>query len=73
MPVRTASNRVLQQLAAELNGRIPLIGVGGILQGADAVRKIELGASAVQIYSGMIYRGPDLIGECLRHLQARKG
>ena len=72
MPVREASNRVLQSLAAELHGKIPLIGVGGILQGADAVHKIELGADAVQVYSGLIYRGPELIGECLRHLQARK-
>ena len=43
-----------------------LLGVGGILRGADAVEKMQAGASLVQIYTGLIYRGPALVGECRR-------
>ena len=66
LPVREKSHHVLQQLAQHLHGRIPLIGVGGIVNGADAAQKLALGAQAVQIYSGLIYRGPALITECVR-------
>ena len=69
-PVREPSNRVLQALAETLNGKIPVIGAGGILGGADAVRKMQLGAQAVQLYSGMVYRGPKLVEECLQHIRA---
>jgi dihydroorotate dehydrogenase len=60
---------VLGKLARLLGGRIPLIGVGGILSGEDARAKIAAGASLVQIYTGFIYRGPDLIGEARRALR----
>ena len=63
-PVRDKSTAVIRQLAAELNGALPIIGVGGILNGADAAEKIKAGAALVQIYSGMIYRGPALVAEC---------
>jgi dihydroorotate dehydrogenase len=63
-PVRDKSTAVIRQLAAELQGALPIIGVGGILNGADAVEKMQAGASLVQIYSGLIYRGPALIAEC---------
>ncbi|MCP2041189.1 dihydroorotate dehydrogenase [Neisseria sp. HSC-16F19] len=66
LPVQTQSHHVLQQLARQLDGRIPLIGVGGIMHGRDAAQKLALGAQAVQIYSGLIYRGPALIKECVR-------
>lgn len=69
-PVREKSTAVIRQLAAELQSALPIIGVGGILCGADAAEKMEAGASLVQIYSGLIYRGPALISECassLRH------
>jgi dihydroorotate dehydrogenase len=69
-PVFEKSNTVLRLLAAELRGRLPIIGVGGILSGADAKAKLDLGASLVQIYSGFIYRGPALVGECGRALLA---
>ena len=69
-PVREPSNRVLQALAETLNGKIPVIGAGGILSGADAVRKMQLGAQAVQLYSGMVYRGPKLVEECSQHIRA---
>ena len=64
-PVREVSNLVLQNLAQELNGKVPIIGAGGILSGADAAEKIHLGATAVQLYSGLIYRGAGLVKECL--------
>jgi dihydroorotate dehydrogenase len=65
-PLRESSTRVLRTLARELKGEIPLIGVGGILSGADAVEKLEAGATLVQIYSGLIYRGPELVEECVK-------
>ena len=64
-PVRDASTRVIRALAAELQGALPIIGVGGILNGADAVEKIQAGASLVQVYSGLIYRGGALVKECV--------
>jgi dihydroorotate dehydrogenase len=63
-PVRDKSTAVIRQLAAVLQGALPIIGVGGILSGADAAEKILAGASLVQIYSGLIYRGPALVSEC---------
>lgn len=62
-PVRQKSTAVIKQLAAILAGEIPIIGVGGILSGEDAAKKIKAGASLVQVYSGLIYRGPALVGE----------
>lgn len=69
-PVRKPSNRVLKALAQELAGKVPIIGAGGVLSGKDAAEKIQLGATAVQIYSGMVYRGPELVKECLTAVQA---
>ena len=60
-PVREKSTIIVQQLSKRLQGAIPIIGVGGILCGADAVEKIAAGADLVQIYSGLIYKGPKLI------------
>jgi dihydroorotate dehydrogenase len=62
-PVRNQSTVVIQQLSKRLQGALPIIGVGGIANGADAVEKIAAGASLVQIYSGLIYKGPALIRE----------
>jgi dihydroorotate dehydrogenase len=70
-PVLEASNAVIRQLRARLGAGYPIIGVGGILSGADAVSKIEAGADVVQIYSGLIYKGPALVGEAARALAAR--
>lgn len=63
-PLREPSTRLLARLAAHLQGALTLIGVGGILEGADAVEKIKAGAQLVQIYTGLIYRGPALVREC---------
>lgn len=70
-PVFKKSTEVLKKLATALQGEIPIIGVGGILQGQDAVEKIEAGASMVQIYSGFIYRGPELVNEVATALAQR--
>ena len=69
-PVRAASNAVIKSLKARLGDRLPIIGVGGILSGADAREKIRSGASLVQLYSGLIYRGPDLVNECAKALRS---
>jgi len=63
VPVRNQSTIVIQQLSRQLQGALPIIGVGGILSGADAVEKIAAGASLVQVYSGLIYKGPKLVHE----------
>ncbi len=67
-PVRNKSTVVIQQLSKRLDGALPIIGVGGILSGADAVEKIAAGASLVQVYSGLIYRGTALVPEVCRAL-----
>jgi dihydroorotate dehydrogenase len=69
-PVFELSNKVIRGLKAELGDAIPIIGVGGILSGADAQAKIDAGAQLVQLYSGLIYRGPALIRECAKALRA---
>jgi len=54
-----------------LKSRLPIIGVGGIMSGNDAAEKIAAGASLVQIYSGLIYRGPALVKECVQAIEWR--
>ena len=68
-PVREASCRVIAQLRAALGPGFPIIGVGGIFSGADAVEKMQAGADAVQLYTGLIYRGPALVGEAARAIR----
>lgn len=60
-PVLEMSNRVIRQLRAALGKDFPIIGVGGILSAEDAVSKIKAGADVVQIYTGLIYQGPELV------------
>ncbi|WP_280553264.1 quinone-dependent dihydroorotate dehydrogenase [Halomonas sp. 25-S5] len=69
-PVFEPSNTVIRELRRRLPG-MPIIGVGGIDSGEAAVAKVAAGADLVQLYSGFIYRGPALVGECARALQAR--
>ena len=64
-PVFEKSTACLAAFAQQLNGQIPLIGVGGILSGAHAKAKIDAGASLVQVYSGLIYTGPTLVKDCI--------
>jgi dihydroorotate dehydrogenase len=68
-PVRDASTEVIRSLKAYLGNAIPIVGVGGIMSGQDAQEKIAAGAGLVQIYSGLIYRGPKLISECAAALK----
>jgi len=69
-PLREKSTAVVRQLAAELQDAVPIIGVGGILNGTDAAEKIRSGASLVQLYSGLIYRGPELVKESCAAIRA---
>lgn len=66
MPLHEASLKVIQGLRREMGGAYPIIGVGGIMQGAQAAEKVQAGANAVQLYTGLIYRGPVLVDECVR-------
>jgi dihydroorotate dehydrogenase len=68
-PVREASNRVIAQLRAALGAGFPIIGVGGVMSGADARAKLAAGADVVQIYTGLIYRGPALVREAAQALK----
>ncbi len=65
-PVFERSTEVVRQLAAHLDGRLPLIAVGGVLSGEDAVKKLQAGATLVQVYTGLIYRGPELVADARR-------
>ena len=66
------STLVLRRLRSRLPESVPMIGVGGILSGADAATKAAAGATLVQMYTGLVYRGPALIGECVDALRRRK-
>ena len=68
-PVFEASNRVIRALRAELGAQMPIIGVGGVLSGDDARAKRAAGADLVQIYTGLIYKGPALVSECAAALK----
>ena len=68
-PVAAASNRVIAQLRAALGPGYPIIGVGGVLGAADALAKRAAGADLVQIYTGLIYRGPALVTEVAQALR----
>jgi dihydroorotate dehydrogenase len=68
-PVFELSNKVIRALKAELGNSLPIIGVGGILSGSDAKAKFDAGASLVQLYTGLIYRGPGLVKECAAALR----
>ena len=69
-PLRPRSTQVIGWLHDALDGAMPIIGVGGIASGTDAREKIDAGATLVQFYTGMVYRGPELVGECVKALAA---
>jgi dihydroorotate dehydrogenase len=68
-PVLEASNRVIGQLRAALGKGFPIIGVGGVMSAQDAVSKIQAGADVVQIYTGLIYQGPQLVFDAARAIK----
>ena len=65
-PVRVWRIHVVRLLRAALGSNYPIIGVGGVMSGEDARAKLQAGADLVQIYTGLIYKGPELVGECAR-------
>jgi len=65
-PLRQRSTEVVAQLARQLAGELPIIAVGGVFSGADAVEKLQAGAELVQIYTGLIYKGPGMVAEAIR-------
>ena len=71
-PLFDKATYVLRGMSERLGGKIPLVGVGGILSGADAAAKVTAGASLVQFYSGMIYRGPELIRESVEAIRSAR-
>ncbi|TSD86713.1 quinone-dependent dihydroorotate dehydrogenase [Mycobacterium sp. KBS0706] len=70
-PLMQPSTAVLRRMAKLMAGRLPLVGVGGVASGADAYAKIRAGASLVQLYTALAYRGPGLVGEIKRDLAGR--
>ena len=71
-PLMDKSTAVLRMLRSRLPEALPLIGVGGIMAGADAAKKMAAGANLVQLYTGLVYRGPMLVGECVDAMRRRK-
>lgn len=67
-PLTALSDEVLRKVVRMVDGRVPVVGVGGIMDANDAKRKLDLGASLVQIYTGMIYHGPGLVQQICRQL-----
>jgi len=70
-PITRKSTAVLKKIHACLQGEAAVIGAGGIMSGADAAGKRVAGASLVQLYSGLIYRGPELVSECVSAFRAK--
>ncbi len=68
-PVKDKSTQVIKLLAQALQGKLPIIGVGGISSAADAQEKLDAGASLVQVYTGFIYQGPKLIKEIVNGIK----
>ncbi len=71
-PLFERSTAVVRRLSEHLGGRLPIIAVGGVTRGADAVEKLKAGASLVQVYTGLIYHGPALVGACRRAVLAHR-
>lgn len=70
-PLRARSTEVIRHIHRQTRGALPIIGVGGIFSAADAWEKIQAGASLIQIYSGLVYEGPGLVGDVVRGLAQR--
>lgn len=70
-PLFARSTAVLRGMKARVGARLSIVGVGGILDGDNAAEKLEAGASLVQVYSGLVYRGPKLINEAVAEIRRR--
>jgi dihydroorotate dehydrogenase len=64
-PLRRKSESVLGQVVRRVNGKVPVVSVGGIMNPEDAKRRLELGAALIQVYTGLIYQGPGLVKKIL--------
>jgi dihydroorotate dehydrogenase len=71
-PLTERATAVIDLLHRHLKGTLPIIGVGGIMNGADAVEKMQSGAALVQVYTGFIYSGPDIVTDCVEAIRAMK-
>ena len=71
-PLGRLSTNIIRQLQHQLAGKIPIIGVGGIMSDADAIEKIKAGARMVQLYTGLVYHGPTLVADCIRAVDNRQ-
>ena len=69
-PLRVQSEAMLEKIVRRVNGRIPIISVGGIMTPEDAKRRLDMGAALVQVYTGLIYRGPGLVREIVSFVGA---
>jgi len=67
-PLRARSEAILDKIVRRVNGRIPIVSVGGIMSPEDAKRRLDMGATLVQIYTGLIYRGPGLVKEIIKRI-----
>ena len=67
-PLKARSESVLHQTVKKVNGAVPIVSVGGIMNPDDAKKRLDMGAALIQIYTGLIYRGPGLVKEILRHI-----
>ena len=67
-PLRVRSEEVLHQIVKRVGGQIPVVSVGGIMSPEDAKRRVDMGAALVQVYTGLIYRGPGLVKEIVKAL-----
>lgn len=68
-PLAVQSNEIIAHIYRETDGRLPIIGVGGVMSADDVKAKLDAGASLVQLYTGLVYGGPGLVGEMLRELE----
>ena len=67
-PLHTLSTQILSKLYRELQGKLPLVGVGGVTDGKSAYEKIKAGATLLQVYTGLVYQGPGLANQICREL-----
>ena len=65
-PLTVKSEAVLRQTIKSINGKIPVVSAGGVMNAEDAKRRLEMGAALVQVYTGLVYRGPGLVQEIVR-------
>lgn len=67
-PLRAQSEALLEKIVRQVDGRVPIISVGGIMSPEDAKRRLDMGAALVQIYTGLVYHGPGLVRDIVNSL-----